>query len=469
MEQWNFYLSGILYGVLEKRNSRVYHRPLDVYTGRLEDWQELKSGDGWYRELGKMDVLEALLGLEDYESGVRGCAGGTDGCKRFMTPRGELYEKKDTDAYVQRNIKFPKDLILESATIAAFVTPYRDQCAVLVRDGLEGRTILKQWADMNQSPLYAVKPPITVMIPMRDQVRLSADIYLPAPAATAGNSGDPAPEKMPERIPAVLIRTPYGKSAGASSYFRFVQRGYAVIIQDVRGREDSEGEWLPMYYEVEDGDDTLTWIGAQTWSDGNVGMTGGSYLGYVQWAAAASGNPHLKAMLSNVCAGSPFIDVPRRGGCFNSGMLAWAFMVSGQRANPLLMAREDWDEVLNIRPLPSDVNKLNHQACRTPLGEFTFSSVTSSGLVSTEELFLDLMNLALDSADVKCLMLLPFHQVYGNGVEEKLAGFFKDKNEEERGKAVYFITEEPLSPVYCRLEPVFYSLAHAFGIKSDEL
>ena len=155
---------------------------------------------------------------------------------------------------------------------------------------------------------------------------------------------------MPERIPAVLIRTPYGKSAGASSYFRFVQRGYAVVIQDVRGREDSEGEWLPMYYEVEDGDDTLTWIGAQTWSDGNVGMTGGSYLGYVQWAAAASGNPHLKAMLSNVCAGSPFIDVPRRGGCFNSGMLAWAFMVSGQRANPLLMAREDWDEVLNIRP-----------------------------------------------------------------------------------------------------------------------
>ena len=70
---------------------------------------------------------------------------------------------------------------------------------------------------------------------------------------------------------------------------------------------------------------------------------------------------------------------------------------------------------------PSDVNKLNHQACRTPLGEFAFSSVTSSGLVSTEELFLDLMNLALDSADVKCLMLLPFHQVYGNGVEEKLA------------------------------------------------
>ena len=76
---------------------------------------------------------------------------------------------------------------------------------------------------------------------------------------------------------------------------------------------------------------------------------------------------------------------------------------------------------------PSDVNKLNHQACRTPLGEFAFSSVTSSGLVSTEELFLDLMNLALDSADVKCLVVGPFHQVYGNGVEEKscrIAAYF---------------------------------------------
>ena len=171
---------------------------------------------------------------------------------------------------------------------------------------------------------------------MRDNIRLATDIYLPEGAG---------------RVPTVLVRTPYGKTIGTAAYYRFVQRGYAVVIQDVRGREDSEGEWLPMYYEVEDGDDTLNWIAGQPWSDGGVSMTGGSYLGYVQWAAAASGNPHLKAMLSNVCAGSPFVDVPRRGGCFNSGMLAWAFLVSGQHANPELMARDDWDDVLNIRPL----------------------------------------------------------------------------------------------------------------------
>lgn len=333
IEQWNFYMSGILYGVLKKQEGRIYHRPLDVYTGQLTDWRELEEKNTWYYELGKMDVWEALTRLEEYEDGAKDCP-------RFVTSRGETFEKKNEGAFVQRNIKFPMDLILESGRIAAFVTPYRDQCAVLVKDGREDRTILKQWADINRTPIYAVKPPETVMVPMRDQVRLATDIYLPAATAEKG-----------DRIPAVLVRTPYGKRAGASSYFRFVQRGYAVVIQDVRGREDSEGEWLPMYHEVEDGDDTLNWIGSQPWSDGNVGMTGGSYLGYVQWAAAASGNPHLKAMLSNVCAGSPFIDIPRRGGCFNSGMLAWAFMVSGRRTDPNQMVRDDWDEVLDIRPL----------------------------------------------------------------------------------------------------------------------
>lgn len=118
---------------------------------------------------------------------------------------------------------------------------------------------------------------------------------------------------------------------------------------------------------------------------------------------------------------------------------------------------------------PSDLEGLNGQACRTPLGEFAFSSVTSSGLVSTDELFLDLMNLALDAADVKCLMLLPLYAAYGGRVEEKLSDFFKEKGEEERGRAVYFAMQPPAQPVPCRCESVIYSLAHAFGIRADEL
>lgn len=334
MELWNFYLSGILYGICERTKDCVCHRPLDVHTGLFKEWEELTEDETWYLELGKMNVRHILLKLPDYEAGISEVT--KEKAARFTTPSGEIYERKSKDSFVQRNIKFPVDLITEEGTVVAFVTPFRDQCAVLVKEGFEDRTILNEWKTINETPLFTVKPPVTEMVAMRDNIRLATDIYLPEGAG---------------RVPTVLVRTPYGKTIGTAAYYRFVQRGYAVVIQDVRGREDSEGEWLPMYYEVEDGDDTLNWIAGQPWSDGGVSMTGGSYLGYVQWAAAASGNPHLKAMLSNVCAGSPFVDVPRRGGCFNSGMLAWAFLVSGQHANPELMARDDWDDVLNIRPL----------------------------------------------------------------------------------------------------------------------
>ena len=62
----------------------------------------------------------------------------------------------------------------------------------------------------------------------------------------------------------------------------------------------------------------------------------------IQWAAAASGNPNLKALISVVCAGSSFVDLPRRGGSFTSGMLAWAFAVSQKTFHPELMERDDW-------------------------------------------------------------------------------------------------------------------------------
>ncbi|HAG65718.1 MAG TPA: esterase, partial [Ruthenibacterium lactatiformans] len=70
------------------------------------------------------------------------------------------------------------------------------------------------------------------------------------------------------------------------------------------------------------------------------------YLGYVQWCAAASGNPHLQALVSMVTAGSAFADIPRRGGCFESGMMAWAFAVSNHQMDAARMVRDDWDDVL---------------------------------------------------------------------------------------------------------------------------
>jgi hypothetical protein len=121
-----------------------------------------------------------------------------------------------------------------------------------------------------------------VPVAMRDGVRLSANVFL------ASERG---------RVPAILVRTPYGKGADiTANYQAFVDHGYAIVVQDVRGRYESEGAFQPLTQEVQDGDDTLNWIARQPWSDGKIGMMGGSYLGIVQWKAALANNPHLKAI-----------------------------------------------------------------------------------------------------------------------------------------------------------------------------
>ena len=122
-----------------------------------------------------------------------------------------------------------------------------------------------------------------VAVPMRDGVRLSANVFRPSEIG---------------RYPAILLRTPYGKGDTISAtYQSFVNHGYAVVVQDVRGRYRSGGTFDPVHnQEIDDGDDTLNWIARQPWSDGGVGMYGGSYLGIAQWKAAMSRNPHLKAI-----------------------------------------------------------------------------------------------------------------------------------------------------------------------------
>jgi putative CocE/NonD family hydrolase len=129
---------------------------------------------------------------------------------------------------------------------------------------------------------------------MRDGVRLSANIFLPAGHA---------------HFPAILVRTPYGKGYDITpNYQAFVDHGYVVIVQDVRGRYDSEGSFEPLAQEPQDGDDTINWIARQAWSNGKVGMIGGSYLGIVQWKAALRNNPHLKAIFPVVSGDDDYRD-----------------------------------------------------------------------------------------------------------------------------------------------------------------
>lgn len=339
MIRWNYYYSGILYSKIEERAAGLFIQQLDFQTGEWKDEVSFTEEENQlFRTLCKRDILGFLQKKPQYEALLK------DEPVGFVTEDGEEYTNRRGESYFQRHKKFPKDLFYENGEIYAVVMCARDYTAVLVKEGYEHRTILNEWEQICDEKVYPVGFHGTFMVPTRDgEALLATDVYLPMGL---------------EKVPAVLVRTPYGKGEDVEMYFRFVQRGYAMVIQDTRGREDSTGEWLPNYYEVEDGDDTLTWIAEQEWSDGNVGMTGGSYLGYVQWAAAASGNPHLKAMLSNVTAGSAFGDMPRRGGCFDSGMMAWAFMMTEQRMRPDLMEQDNWDEILDIRPL----NKITEKA-----------------------------------------------------------------------------------------------------------
>jgi uncharacterized protein len=132
-----------------------------------------------------------------------------------------------------------------------------------------------------------------VAVPMRDGVLLRADILRPS----AG-----------EKFPVLVYRTPYGKDAAQREYTTFkhaVERGYAVLIVDVRGRYHSEGDFRPYENEGRDGYDTIEWAASQPWSNGAVGTFGLSYPGAVQWLAAVENPPHLRAMVPAMTFSTP--------------------------------------------------------------------------------------------------------------------------------------------------------------------
>src|SRR5262245_45082246 len=153
------------------------------------------------------------------------------------------------------------------------------------------------------------------MVPMRDGVKLATDIHRPA------RNGTPAEGKFP----VLMERTPYGKDRGAATAAYFAARGYVVIYQDVRGRYQSEGRWVPIRDDPNDGFDTTKWIAAQSWCDGNIGTIGTSYGGATPPARAISGAPNLKAMVP-VDAMSNFGRYGvRHNGAFELRWFNWVF------------------------------------------------------------------------------------------------------------------------------------------------
>ena len=192
------------------------------------------------------------------------------------------------------------------------------------------------WRKQLSQPVHEIVHDEIVWSRMRDGVRLAADLYRPV---------------TDEPIPAILVRTPYGrKGEGLLKGSIFARRGYAVLVQDVRGRFESEGEWFPIRNETSDGSDTIDWLAAQPWCDGNVGMIGASYGGWVQWYAARSGNPHLKAIVPQVAPPDPDQNFPSEGGVFLLSSAWWGTVLDGVVRGESLPQR-DWTEALSTLPL----------------------------------------------------------------------------------------------------------------------
>lgn len=150
---------------------------------------------------------------------------------------------------------------------------------------------------------------VRVRLAMRDGVRLDTRVWLPA--ATSATAS---------RVPAILLRTPYKESVMGwrrLGVLRYVEAGYAVVIQLIRGIGASEGRFaFNSPHDGADGHDTVEWIAAQPWCTGAVGMDGSSYVAMTQLTAAAARPPHLRCIVPAVPSVDFFAEVPYRGGVF---------------------------------------------------------------------------------------------------------------------------------------------------------
>ena len=177
---------------------------------------------------------------------------------------------------------------------------------------------------------------LDVKVPMRDGINLSADIYLP---------------RARGKFPTVLMRTPYDNNADnmVEKARRLANNGYACIIQDCRGRWDSEGEYYA-FREGEDGYDTQEWIGKRDWCNGKIGMAGSSYGGTVQWRSAPYRSQYLKCITPRVICTDYYSGLVHPGGAFQLNvMMTWGMRTNARTAQTIEF--HNWTEAFRALPL----------------------------------------------------------------------------------------------------------------------
>jgi putative CocE/NonD family hydrolase len=186
------------------------------------------------------------------------------------------------------------------------------------------------------APTYKLKIDFNQRVKMRDGVELDADVYRP---------------DAPGQFPVIIARTPYNKSTVTGNHLEmgryFAERGYVYVAQDVRGRGDSDGVFIPYRNDGIDGYDSIEWCAKQPWSSGKVGTIGQSYLGYDQWLAALQQPPHLAAMIVMTSPPDPIVESPT--GLPSPTYMSWYNLLLGHTLHN--DAALDWNAVYRHLPL----------------------------------------------------------------------------------------------------------------------
>jgi putative CocE/NonD family hydrolase len=232
-----------------------------------------------------------------------------------------------------------KGVFTDDGTVAGIDIP--SQKFRMVRRGFESifEDPLAKYPELSQ-PTFEVET-VHVDVPMRDGVVTKATLVRPTKKG---------------KYPVVLERTPYGRLLSAGEGDMYAKRGYVFVVQDARGTGDSKGKFDPMVTERKDGYDTIDWISKQDWCDGNVGMIGASYGGFVQWAAAVEHHPALKCLVPQVSPPSSAMwNLPYENGVLTLlSDLWWLRIVDNPKGQNMLTALNAITNMKGLLTLPLD-------------------------------------------------------------------------------------------------------------------
>ncbi len=174
-------------------------------------------------------------------------------------------------------------------------------------------------------PKYKVVIDKNVMIPMPDGTKLATDVYRP---------------KSLDKFPVIIIRTPYNKTGTLQPYkylaLLFASQGYVIVVQDVRGKYRSEGEFYPYAYEALDGHTTVMWSGEAPWSNGKAALFGLSYSGSCAWLAARYKSIYLRTIISMFTTQNTYSIWIENGIPFFKGPLLWLGKYCSKTENPMV-------------------------------------------------------------------------------------------------------------------------------------